>query len=59
MICYCNFIEISAVPAPISQGDQILLDNFHAAPEQVQAGIKVALGAFAGAPREVKKKRAA
>ena len=25
--------------APISQGDQILLDNFHAAPEQVQAGL--------------------
>ena len=32
---------------PISKGDRILLDNFHAAPEQVQAGVKTALGAFA------------
>ena len=31
----------------VSEGDQILLDNFHAAPVQVQAGIKTALGAFA------------
>ena len=31
----------------VSQGDKVLLDNFHAAPAQVQAGIKTALGAFA------------
>jgi transcriptional regulator with XRE-family HTH domain len=30
----------------ISEGDRILLDNFHAAPQQVQAGVKTALGAF-------------
>lgn len=30
----------------MNEGDRILLDNFHAAPAQVQAGIKTALGAF-------------
>lgn len=39
------------LPVPLqptlSEGDRILLDNFHAAPEQVQAGVKTALGAFA------------
>ena len=44
---------------PISAGDRVLLDNFHAAPEQVQAGIKTALGAFADAPREVGKRKKA
>lgn len=33
----------------LSDGDRILLDNFHAAPAQVQAGIKTTLGAFAPA----------
>ena len=39
----------SAPPPPraVSEGDRILLDNFHAAPAQVQAGVKTALGAFA------------
>ena len=32
---------------PVSEGDRTLLENFHAAPAQVQAGIKTALGAFA------------
>ena len=44
---------------PISAGDRVLLDNFHAAPEQVQAGIKTALGAFADAPRQVGKRKKA
>ena len=41
----------SAPPPPraVSEGDRILLDNFHAAPSQVQAGVKTALGAFASA----------
>ena len=33
----------------MSDGDRVLLDNFHAAPAQVQAGIKTTLGAFADA----------
>ncbi len=40
----------AAAPAPertVSEGDRILLDNFHAAPAQVQEGVKTALGAFA------------
>ena len=39
----------SAPPPPraVSEGDRILLDNFHAAPAQVQAGVKTTLGAFA------------
>lgn len=32
---------------PVSRGDHVLLKNFHAAPLEVQAGIKTALGAFA------------
>ena len=41
----------SAPPPPraVSEGDRILLDNFHAAPAQVQAGVKTTLGAFASA----------
>lgn len=38
-----------APPPPLPEGDRILLDNFHAAPAQVQAGVKTALGAFAPA----------
>lgn len=44
-------------PRAVSEGDRILLDNFHAAPSQVQAGVKTALGAFApgaGATRRSK-----
>ena len=39
----------AAAPPParaVSEGDRVLLDNFHAAPAQVQAGIKTTLGAF-------------
>lgn len=36
---------VSAQPG-IAEPDRILLDNFHAAPEQVQAGVKTTLGAF-------------
>ena len=53
----------SAPPPPraVSEGDRILLDNFHAAPSQVQAGVKTALGAFApgGSPRRGKQDKAA
>ena len=53
----------SAPPPPraVSEGDRILLDNFHAAPAQVQAGVKTALGAFAsaGSTRRVKQDKAA
>lgn len=53
----------SAPPPPraVSEGDRILLDNFHAAPAQVQAGVKTALGAFAsaGSARRGKQDKAA
>ena len=53
----------SAPPPPraVSEGDRILLDNFHAAPAQVQAVVKTALGAFApgGSPRRGKQDKAA
>ena len=53
----------ASAPAParaVSEGDRVMLDNFHAAPAQVQAGIKTTLGAFADAPAQVKgRKRAA
>ena len=53
----------SAPPPPraVSEGDRILLDNFHAAPAQVQAGVTTALGAFApgGSPRRGKQDKAA
>ena len=55
---------VSAPPPPraVSEGDRILLDNFHAAPAQVQAGVKTALGAFApgaGSARRGKQDKAA
>lgn len=34
----------------VSEGDRVLLNNFHAAPAGVQAGVKTTLGAFASAP---------
>ena len=46
-----SVVSASIANAPMSQGDRVLLDNFHAAPAQVQAGIKTALGAFAPATR--------
>ena len=53
----------SAPPPPraVSEGDRILLDNFHAAPAQVQAGVKTTLGAFApgGGARRGKQDKAA
>ena len=53
----------SAPPPPraVSEGDRILLDNFHAAPAQVQAGVKTTLGAFApgGSARRGKQDKAA
>lgn len=53
----------ASAPAParaVSEGDRVLLDNFHAAPAQVQAGVKTTLGAFADASAQVKgRKRAA
>lgn len=38
-----------APQALLPEGDRILLDNFHAAPAGVQAGVKTTLGAFAPA----------
>lgn len=50
-----------SVPVPpqalLPEGDRILLDNFHHAPEGVQAGIKQTLGVFAPAGAAVKKRR--
>ena len=44
----------------VSEGDRILLDNFHAAPAGVQAGVKTTLDSFAPAEPQVKgRKRAA
>lgn len=46
--------------ATLPEGDRILLDNFHAAPPGVQAGVKTTLGAFADATGQIKsRKRAA
>ena len=52
----------ASAPAParaVSEGDRVLLDNFHAAPAQVQAGVKTTLGAFADASAPVKGRRRA
>lgn len=43
----------------ISEGDRILLDNFHAAPAQVQSGVKTTLGTFAPAAGQVKGRKKA
>ena len=44
----------------VSEGDRVMLENFHTPPAQVQAGIKTTLGAFADTPAQVKgRKRAA
>lgn len=45
--------------ALLPEGDRILLDNFHAAPVQVQAGVKTALGAFSSATGKVKSRKSA
>lgn len=47
--------EVQLLP----EGDRILLDNFHAAPPQVQAGIKTTLGAFASAGAGATRRRRA
>lgn len=47
-------------PTPtISDGDRVLLDNFHAAPVQVQAGVKTALSAFTPSANRLNSKGAA
>jgi len=52
--------SVQPAPAAISGPDRILLANFHAAPEQVQVGVRTALGAFAASTDQVKpRKRAA
>ena len=48
-----------ALQHAVSEGDRILLDNFHAAPAQVQAGVKTTLGAFADAAGPAKRRRSA
>lgn len=42
-----------APQALLPEGDRILLDNFHAAPPAVQAGVKTTLGAFSNASDKV------
>lgn len=52
----------ASAPVParaVSEGDRILLDNFHAAPAQVQAGVKTTLGAFADAAGPAKRRKSA
>lgn len=49
---------VSAPARAVSEGDRILLDNFHAAPAQVQSGIKTTLGAFAHAAGPAKRRKA-
>ena len=53
----------ASAPAParaVSEGDRVMLENFHAAPAQVQAPIKTTLAAFADTPPQLKgRKRAA
>lgn len=53
--------SMPATAPAISQGDRILLDNFHAAPAQVQQGVRTTLGAFSDSsgPTPGKRKRAA
>lgn len=48
-----GIVEANLLP----EGDRTLLDNFHAAPAQVQAGVKTTLGAFADAKDQVVKGR--
>lgn len=47
-----------APQALLAEGDRILLDNFHSAPAQVQAGVKTTLGAFASAAGSAKRRKA-
>ena len=44
--------------ALLPEGDRILLDNFHASPPGVQAGVKTTLGAFAPEAGIGKKRKA-
>ena len=43
----------------VSKGDRVLLSNFHAAPAQVQAGVKTTLEAFEPAAASNRKPKAA
>ena len=43
----------------VSEGDRVLLSNFHAAPAQVQAGVKTTLEAFEPAGAGKRKSKAA
>lgn len=47
-----------APQALLPEGDRILLDNFHAAPAGVQAGVKTTLGAFASTAGPAKRRKA-
>lgn len=47
-----------APQALLPEGDRILLDNYHAAPAGVQAGVKTTLGAFAPQAGVGKKRKA-
>lgn len=43
----------------LTDGDRVLLDNFHAAPPQVRDGVKTTLGAFAPGAGTAKRGKAA
>ena len=47
-----------ALVQEVSAGDRVLLANFHAAPEQVQVGVKTTLSAFADRPASKRGKAA-
>ena len=49
--------QTEAPQALLPEGDRILLDNFHASPPGVQAGVKTTLGAFAPTVGKQSKRR--
>lgn len=50
--------QIISPQALLPEGDRILLDNYHAAPAGVQAGVKTTLGAFSAQTGKPKRKAA-
>lgn len=50
--------QVISPQALLPEGDRILLDNYHAAPLGVQAGVKTTLGAFSAQTGSKKRKAA-
>lgn len=50
--------QVISPQALLPEGDRILLDNYHAAPAGVQAGVKTTLGAFSAQTGKTKRKAA-